>query len=162
MICNSKPYELNISKLSQKIGINRNTLYQYIYYLSRGKVFNLVHQEYKGDNIFNKPSKLYLSNTNLHYAYCENQDKGTIRESFFVSMINNYFSNVFRPGLSKDYLKTSKQGDFIVDNRYIIEIGGAKKSYNQIKDLKNSYIAADDIEIGFKNKIPLWLFGFMY
>jgi len=50
----------------------------------------------------------------------------------------------------------------LVDEKYIFEIGGKNKNYNQIKDIPNSYIAADDVEIGFGNKIPLWLFGFLY
>ena len=151
LICESKPYELNISKLAQKIGINRNTLYQYIYYLSRGNIFNLLHQSSKGDNIFNKPSKLYLSNTNLNFAYCSNQDIGTLRESFFVNQIKESCK-----------INYSKVGDFLMDDKYIVEIGGAKKSYKQIKDIKNSFIIADDIEIGSGSKIPLWLFGFLY
>jgi hypothetical protein len=53
-------------------------------------------------------------------------------------------------------------GDFLVDEAYLFEVGGAKKSYKQIADTPNSFIAADGIEIGFGNKIPLWLFGFAY
>ena len=55
-----------------------------------------------------------------------------------------------------------KSGDFLVDSKYIFEIGGKTKGFEQIRDLENSYIAADDMEIGFKNKIPLYLFGFLY
>ena len=33
---------------------------------------------------------------------------------------------------------------------------------NNIEGIENSFIAADDIEYGFKHKIPLWLFGFLY
>jgi len=151
LICQSKPYELNISKLSQKIGINRNTLYQYIYYLSRGKVFNILHQLSKGDNIFNKPSKIYLSNTNLNYAYCDNQENGTIRENFFVNQVKESHT-----------VNYSKNGDFLVDEKYTIEVGGKSKSFQQIKDIENSYVVSDAIEIGNGNKIPLYLFGFLY
>jgi len=150
-ICNSKPYELNLSNLSTKIGINRKTLYLYIHYLTLGDIFMKVLPKAKGDTVFSKPSKLYLNNTNLNYAYCDNQDNGTLRESFFVNQ------------LDKDYeINYSKIGDFLVDNRYIVEIGGKNKSFNQIKDVKNSYVVADDIEVGFGNKVPLWLFGFLY
>ena len=55
-----------------------------------------------------------------------------------------------------------KKGDFLVDEKYTFEIGGAKKRFNQIKDIKNSFVVADDIEVGFGAKIPLWLFGFLY
>ncbi len=162
LICASKPYELNISKLSTKIGINRNTLYQYIYYLKRGKIFSILHHSTKGDNIFSKPAKLYLANTNLNHAYCSDIESGTIRESFFVNQLQNYFALHKNRSFLDDQLLASKKGDFLLKQKYIFEIGGAKKSYKQIKDIENSFIAADDIETGFGNKIPLWLFGFLY
>ena len=55
-----------------------------------------------------------------------------------------------------------KQGDFLVDERFTFEIGGKDKGFKQIKDMDNSFVVADDIEVGFGNKIPLWLFGFLY
>lgn len=151
LICSNKPYELNITALSKKIGINRTTLYQYIYYLSIGNIFYSLKPKTKGDNIFVKPSKLYLHNSNLNFCYCQNSEIGTIREQFFVAML--------RVDHDLSYPKT---GDFIVNEKYNFEVGGKNKNYNQIKDMKNSFIAADDIEVGFGNKVPLWLFGFLY
>ena len=162
LICASKPYELNISKLAGKIGINRNTLYQYIYYLNRGKVFNILHHTAKGDNIFAKPSKIYLANTNLNYAYCSNIEMGTIRESFFVNQLQNYLALHKNRSFLDQQVLASKEGDFFVNNKYTFEIGGKNKSFKQIKDIPNSYVVADDIEVGYGNKIPLWLFGMMY
>jgi predicted AAA+ superfamily ATPase len=74
LICTSKPYELNITNLSKKIGINRNTLYQYIYYLTMGNIFTSLKAKTKGDNIFSKPQKLYLNNPNLSYSYCSSNE----------------------------------------------------------------------------------------
>jgi predicted AAA+ superfamily ATPase len=162
LVCASKPYELNISKLSAKIEINRNTLYQYIYYLNRGKIFNILHQNTKGDNIFSKPSKLYLANTNLYFAYCSSVEVGTLRESFFVNQLKNYLSLHKNLSFLDDNFLASKKGDFFIKQRYTFEIGGANKSFKQIKDIQNSFVVADDIEIGFIAKIPLWLFGFLY
>ena len=147
-ICNSKPYELNLTSLAQKIGINRKTLYLYIHYLSLGDIFLKVLPSAKGDTIFSKPSKLYLNNTNLSFAYCENQEVGTLREQFFSNQVKD--------------VKYSKIGDFLLDEKYIIEVGGKDKSFKQIKDIENSFVVADDIEVGFGNKVPLWLFGFLY
>ncbi|WP_456449273.1 ATP-binding protein [Hydrogenimonas sp.] len=162
LICASKPYELNITKLAQKIEINRNTLYQYIYYLSRGKVFNILHHSAKGDNIFAKPAKIYLANTNLNYAYCSDIEIGTIREGFFVNQLKNYFSLHAKSAFLDDRILASKQGDFLIDGKYIVEIGGKNKSFEQIKEIPKSFVVADEIEVGYGNKIPLWLFGFMY
>jgi len=54
------------------------------------------------------------------------------------------------------------RGDFLLDEKYIFEIGGKSKGFEQIKDISDSYIAADELEIGFNRKIPLYLFGFLY
>jgi len=151
LICQSKPYELNITNLSKKIGINRNTLYQYIYYLSMGNIFSQLKAKTRGDNIFSKPQKLYLNNSNLSFTYCQTNDIGTIREQFFLNMLTQGYGIAY-----------PKAGDFIIDDKYTIEIGGKDKSFNQIKNITNSFIVADDIEIGFGNKIPLYLFGFLY
>ncbi len=97
-----------------------------------------------------KPQKLYLGNTNLHYAYCDVSEIGTVREVFFMSLFEN------------ERLEVSSKGDFVVDGKYTIEIGGKGKSFKQIKDIKDSFVLADDMEVGSGNKIPLWLFGFMY
>jgi len=151
LLCLSKPFELNISNLSKDIGITRETLYKYIHYLTLGNVLMRIDTQNTKQNTLNKPVKLYLDNPNLTLTFCNNWDKGTIRELFFINALSvNHKINY------------SKIGDFIVDDRYIFEIGGKNKSFKQIKDLKESFVVADDIEIGFGNKIPLYLFGFLY
>lgn len=151
LLCESKPYELNITKLSQKIEINRNTLYHYLSYLEAGSLIRTIRQHSKGDGIFLKPEKLYLNNTNLNHAYCETSDVGTLREAFFANQLS-----------LNHQVSYAKQGDFLIDDLYTVEVGGKGKSFNQIKELKDSFVVADDIEVGSGNKIPLWLFGFLY
>lgn len=53
------------------------------------------------------------------------------------------------------------KGDFKVNGKYLFEVGGRKKSFEQIKDEADSFLAIDSIETGNGNKIPLWLFGFL-
>jgi len=151
LLCASEPYKINIAELSRKIGIDRDTLYMYIDYLARGSIFNILRPKGRGDAIFVKPEKLYLHNTNLYHSYCEAPKKGTIREAFIVNQLSH-----------RHQLHYPKNGDLTIDNRYTLEIGGKNKTYRQIENLPDSYIAADDIEIGTRNKIPLWLFGFLY
>jgi predicted AAA+ superfamily ATPase len=151
LLCFSEPYTINISELSKKIGIQRDRLYLYIDYLWRGSIFLPLRARSRGDGIFVKPAKLYLHNANLYHAYCKNAKKGTIREAFFANILSQGYE-----------LSHSKAGDFLVDARYLFEIGGKTKSFKQIKDIENSFVAADEIEVGFGNKIPLWLFGFLY
>jgi hypothetical protein len=76
---------------------------------------------------------------------------GSIREEFFLNMLT-----------FKHKVHYPKKGDFLIDEKYTFEIGGKDKSFKQIKDMQNSFVAADDIEIGFGAKIPLYLFGFLY
>ncbi len=59
-------------------------------------------------------------------------------------------------------MKTARFGDFVADSKYYFEIGGKTKNNNQIADITDSYIVADDIEFGHGNKISLWLMGFLY
>ena len=151
LICSSQPYKLNIRELSEKIGVDRDTLYQYMEYLNRGKIFNILRAKTKGDNIFLKPDKIYLNNPNLHYCYCDEVEIGTVRESYFTNQLQNLH-----------HITSVKKGDFLIDDLYVVEVGGKNKSFDQIKDLENSFVVSDNIEVGFGNKIPLWLFGFLY
>ncbi len=151
MICESEPFEVNYTKIAQMAEISRVKLYDYISYLADAELILLINQAVKGLKKINRPAKIYLNNPNLIYAYCQNQKIGTIRESFFANQV-----------LTNYDIKIPTAGDFLVDNKYTFEIGGKNKDFTQIKDIPNSFIAMDNIEIGFKNKIPLWLFGFLY
>jgi predicted AAA+ superfamily ATPase len=151
LVCQSKPFKINIKELCSKVGTDRDTLYSYMEYLHRGKIFHILRSKTKGDTIFLKPDKIYLDNTNLNYCYCNNQEVGTIRETFFANQL-----------VLLHRISVPNHGDFIVDEKYTFEIGGKNKGFEQIKDLKDSFVVADNTESGFGNKIPLWLFGFLY
>jgi predicted AAA+ superfamily ATPase len=151
LLCSSVPVELNIQNLSKEAGISRNTLSSYFYYLQKANLIEVIGGNFKNKKLLNKPDKIYLENTNLYNILCDEKNIGSLRESFFVSQLKIYHS-----------IKYANKGDFLVNEKYTFEIGGAKKSFKQIKDVKNSFVVADDIEVGFGNKIPLWLFGFLY
>jgi predicted AAA+ superfamily ATPase len=150
-ICVSKPLEISIDKLASRVGITKTTLYNYIHYLDKAELITHISHEAKRFKNIKKADKLYLNNTNLFNALCSDVESGTIREVFFVNMLKPFYSVYY-----------SDIGDFIVGEKYIFEVGGKNKSYKQIKDVKNSFVVADDIEVGFDSKIPLWLFGFLY
>jgi len=153
LLCLSHPFTPNIKELLIKMDMKGNykTLYRFIEYLNRAKIFTTLQAKTKGDTIFTKPDKIYLNNTNLHFAYCSNSNIGTLREVFIASMFQN-----------RHTIEMAKKGDFLVDENYTFEVGGKNKKFKQIKDMPNSYVISDDIEIGSGNKIPLWLFGFLY
>jgi len=151
LLCSSVPMELNIQNLAKSAGVSRNTLYSYLYYLKKANLIEIIGGNYKNKKLLNKPDKIYLDNINLYNILCSDYNKGSLRESFFVSQIK----------LDHD-VKYAIRGDFMIDETYTFEIGGKNKGFEQIKDVPNSYVVADDIEIGFESKIPLWLFGFLY
>ena len=98
-----------------------------------------------------KPEKIFLHHPNLMFALTSGQaDKGSLRESFFINQAS--------AALPVSY---AEDGDFKMGN-YTFEVGGKSKKSGQIKGLQNVYVVADDIEIGHREKIPLWLFGFFY
>lgn len=146
----SKPLELSVESLSAAIGVSKVTLYNYIGYLHKAELLRHIVFEGKRFKAFRMPDKLYISNTNLLMSLTLNSDIGTIRETFFASQLFSY---------SLYYVKS---GDFLVNEKYIVEIGGKNKGFSQIKNIENSFVVCDDIEIGFANKIPLWIFGFLY
>jgi len=151
MLCQSEPYDINISKLCGAVELNQRTLYKYLGILQAAGLLRILGAKSSGVSIISKPEKLYLNNTNLFSIFCDTPKKGTIRETFFASSLS-YGYNLNYP----------KSGDFIVDEKYTFEIGGKDKSFKQLKDVKNGYVVADDIEVGVDNKIALWLFGFLY
>ncbi len=150
MLCVTKPYELNISKLSSAVGTSWITLSKYLERMDAGSLIHIVRAG-RGMRAINKPDKLLLDNPNLFTVLCASASVGSVRESFFVSQV----------GLTHQVHYHNK-GDFIVDDKRVFEIGGASKNFDQLKGNSDGYVVADDIEIGFDRKIPLWLFGFLY
>ena len=152
IIAQSVPFIPNVSKLSEKIGINRATLLTYLHYLEEiGLTRNLFKESY-GISRLQKPSKIFLENTNLiSLLASDNSNAGNVRETFFANQLAHQHQVTF-----------SEKSDFLIDDKYIFEIGGKNKTKKQLQDLTDAFIVSDEIEYGFQNKIPLWLFGFMY
>ncbi|MEO9256855.1 MAG: AAA family ATPase [Crocinitomicaceae bacterium] len=151
-IASSAPFTPNITKLSEKINVSRNTLVQSIKILERAGLVNELYKDSSGIGVLTKPEKLYLNNSNLMYALAkENTNIGNVRETFFL--------NQFK-GLHE--INRSEIADFIINKTYTFEIGGKNKTKKQVANIENAYVAKDGIEIGFGNIIPVWIFGFMY
>lgn len=152
VISSSVPFKPNVTKLAERIGINRNTLISYFHYLEESGLTMQLFKDAKGITRLQKPDKLYLDNSNLLYTIApQNVQIGHVRETFFANQLAH-----------KHLVEYTDFGDFKINQELTFEIGGKHKTKEQIKELQNAYIAADDIEIGFQEKIPLWLFGFLY
>jgi len=160
LLATSVPFTPNITKLAEATEISRARLYGYLENLQNARLLNLVRSQGRGYEVLTKPEKIFLENSNLMYAITENINTGTLREQFFVNQIRN--ASTLHPGILDTSVEVSTKGDFFVNNMYTFEIGGKSKGFRQIGGIENSFVVADDLEIGSRNTIPLWLFGFLY
>jgi uncharacterized protein len=152
VISSNVPFTPNIQKISDTIQLNRNALVRALQLLDRASLIRMIYKQTRSISLLNKPDKIWMHNTNLMFAISgEHAEIGTIRETFFMqNLAHNHELSL--PG----------QGDILVDNTFLFEIGEKNKSKKQIAQLENAFVVHDDIEVGFQNSIPLWLFGFLY
>ena len=145
------PQTPNMSNLYNELETDRNQGLKMLYALEKAGLLALLSDKPKQIDKLSRPEKIFMDNSNLMYAYATNPNIGTVRETFFLSQ------------LAVDHAVTyPAKGDFLVDGKYLFEVGGRKKSFEQIKDVADSYLAVDDTEIGHHNRIPLWMFGLLY
>jgi uncharacterized protein len=150
-IAESAPFKPNMSALARKMDLHRESIYEYVYQLRDARLLNVLSATGKGISKLQKPDKIFLENTNFAYAINPNPDKGNIRETFLLNQLENTGAEVFAPA----------EGDFLTSG-ILIEVGGKSKDAKQVKAADSYLVAADDIEIGFGTKVPLWQFGFLY
>jgi len=151
LISERVPFEPNMSELWKQLATNNELGLRMLYALDKAQILGLLTSKPKNYKYLSKPDKIFLGNPNLMHALCPRVDKGNERETFFYSMLH-----------VGNETKYPKQGDFYVNDNYLFEIGGRRKSFEQIKDVPDSFLAVDDTEVGHGNRIPLWLFGFLY
>lgn len=151
VLAENVPQIPKMATLYRELGTDRNQGLKMLYALERGGLLMLLKDQTKSTNHLSNPEKIYINNPTLMFALTPKIDKGSLRETFFYNQVSQAY-NVQYP----------KRGDFLINRQLLFEVGGKGKSFDQIKDIPNSYLAIDDVEIGYTNKIPLWLFGFLY
>ncbi len=151
VLAETSPYTLNISGLCNTLQASRNNVLKLIDLLDRAAVVRRLYAVDNGMNILTKPEKILFCNTNLMYCLTPNVEDGTMRETFVTSQVSVAHK-----------LSMPNQGDFVVDGKWLLEVGGKSKGFKQIKGVEDSFVVSDDIEIGHAKKIPLWLFGLLY
>jgi len=154
IIAASVPFTPDLKKLKTLLDVgDERTLKAYLKYLEDAGIILTVSKSGKSMKALEKPEKIYLNNPNLINAIKgrETAETGNLRETFFLNMVHTLYK-----------VSVPAAGDFLVNNKYTFEVGGRSKNYSQVKDVKQSFLALDGIEIGAGNKIPLWLFGFLY
>lgn len=151
IIAESVPFKPNFSKISDMIGVSRNSLDDYFSYMEKAGLIEQLRNETSGIRGLGKVDKVYLNNTNIVFNLVgEKSNVGNLRETFFFNQMR-----------VKNKVMSSKKADFMIE-QYSFEIGGKNKQQNQIEKDGKSFIVKDDIEYGYRNVIPLWAFGFNY
>ena len=145
------PLEPNISILCREIEATRDIVIKLLHLMEKAGLLMLVNKESNSYKTLSRPDKIYLNNGNQMYALTKTVNEGTLRETFFVNQLRQAHQVVL-----------PVKGDYLIDGRYTFEVGGAGKTFDQIKGIADSYLALDEIEYGVGNTIPLYLFGFMY
>lgn len=151
IIAENVPLQPNVEKLATSLGTTRDTLLKLLYKLDKAEILELLTVELKSYKKLVNPEKIYLGNTNLMYALSPKIEIGTLRETFFIDQC-----------ASVGTVQMPPKGDFLVNGKYLFEVGGEGKTFDQIADIPNSYLAVDGIETGYGARIPLWMFGLLY
>lgn len=145
------PFTPNMSKVGESVGVTRQSATRMFQLMERAALLIMLYSGKDNMRQLLKPEKVYLDNTNLMYALSSSADIGNIRETFFANQLKQGHEITF-----------SGEGDFRIDDIYTFEVGGKTKTFEQLKGVSNSYLAIDNVEYGTGNRIPLWLFGFLY
>lgn len=150
LIARSPPFMVNYSSVARELEISKTMAIRIVSDLEKtGIITSIFPCKKKGIDVKKEP-KIYLAIPLREFFAKKGVEinKGASREEFFVSHIREVC-----------YLKGDR-GEKTPDFRFkdiIIEIGGESKSKYQNAD----YIAVDGLSI-VENKIPLFLFGFIY
>jgi uncharacterized protein len=151
IIAESVPFKPNFSKISELLGVSRNSLEDYFSFLEKAGLITQLRSETQGIRNLGKVEKIYLDNTNIvHNLVGDKSNIGNIRETFFLNQMR-----------LKHLVVYSDKADFIIEG-FTFEVGGKNKKQQQISTTKNGFVVKDDIEFGYKNVIPLWAFGMNY
>lgn len=152
VLAEAVPLTPNMTELFAAVETNREGGLRMLYTLEKAGLLALLSRQPRSIGLLRKPDKIYLGNSNLMNALSSDPNIGTLRETFFYNQLQSAGNEVL----------LASNGDFVINRKYTVEVGGASKTFKQIKGIENSYLAVDNTPIGDVNRIPLWLFGMMY
>ena len=140
------PCALNISSISEEIGLSRATTMNYIKYLKDSRLINLLYMENK--NFPMKPTRVYMHNTNVaKMIFTREVSPEDLYETNFYTAIHG----------SHKVNATDRSAMFVVDGKYYFDVREKASSRDTIRPT-----AVAELETGRGNQIPLWLLGFLY
>jgi len=146
ILIQTTPCSPNVSKLSLAIDTSRATIMNYLKYLKDARLLNLLYRE--GETFPKKPVKVYMQNTNLMYATAEGYpDSQDVAQTYFYNAIHSCHK----------VNATDRSELFAIDSKWYFNV------FDQYKGNVGYHLTAvGNMIIGEGNKIPLWLFGFLY
>lgn len=151
ILASQSPSNLSIKNTSELMGVTHSQLLKILSLLDRSHIIRLLfYKTEKNQKALLKPQKVLFNNTSIMVAL-EEENIGKARETFVASMLSPRYT-----------IGYPKKGDILIENRYLLEVGGKRKSFEQIADMPDSFLVVDDTVVGMGNKIPIWLFGFLY
>lgn len=151
LISRMVPFSPNITKLSRDLALSRHSVLHYLDYLGEAGILNLLKSDAKSDSALTKPDKVFFENTNIMYAFDPGgKNTGTMRETFVLNALS-------RSGL----VSTPVKGDFLMDNKYTIEVGGINKTFHQLAGMPNPILIKEGLAKGSGEILPIWTLGFL-
>ena len=152
IIAQTAPFKPNFTSIAGQMGVSRNSVADFCVYIEKSGLIGQLREPTSGLQALGKVEKIYLDNTALIYALGNLvAEIGTIRETFFFNQMRLHH-----------HVTASPVSDFLVDKCYTFEVGGKKKRQHQIQGVPDAFVVKDDIETGYGNIIPLWMFGLTY
>ena len=140
------PCALNVSSISEEIGLSRATTMNYIKYLKDSRLINLLYLEHK--NFPMKPSKVFMQNTNLaQMIFTRELSPQDMYETFFYTSVHGQHK----------VNATERNAMFVVDGKYYFDVRETASPRDTIRPT-----AIGEMETGRGNMMPLWLLGFLY
>lgn len=147
------PFSPDLSKLRRLLHIaDDRTLKDYLAYLEEACLLRILRRQGTPFRSMDKPDRLYLGDPNIAAALAlpGKPDRGTQRETFLISSL---------PGSME--IRAADKADFLLADRYTLEVGGRNKDATQIRDTPEAFLALDGLPSGTGRRVPLWLFGFL-
>ena len=152
IIAQSAPFKPNMTQIGGQLEVSRNNVADLCTYLEKAGLVGQLRTSTGGIQGLGKVDKIYLDNTTLIYVLGGGQvETGTVRETFFFNQTRLQLP-----------VTSSPVSDFLIDGKYTFEVGGRKKKQAQLQGIENGYVVRDDMETGYGNVLPLWLFGMLY
>ena len=130
------PCALNISNISEEIGLSRATTMNYIKYLKDSRLINLLYPEDKSFPM--KPTKLYIHNPNVAQMIFTRQiPMADLYETYFYTAVHG----------AHKVNATDRSAMFIIDNKYYFDVKETSSSRDTIRPT-----AVGDLETGRGNQ----------